>query len=279
MANRKTPGVRPHRSGWIAQAWIADPSHPRGGRNVYRTFPSEEQAALWRSQVKVAERHSGGARLRRRSDVPTLREACDALVAGMKTGSVRKRGGGEYRAGVIRAYERVLKRYVFTELGGLRLTEIHQPDLLELVEQMQSAGLSASTIKTTLDPIRVVYRRAVARGVIDANPTQGIEVPSGEKKRDRVADPAEAAKLVAALPRAEDRALWAVALYAGLRAGELRALRWSDVDLAGGRVRVERNLPIRYGHLFPAALDDAAAAFAAYLDRADSASRVDQLDG
>ncbi len=34
----------------------------------------------------------------------------------------------------------------------------------------------------------------------------------------------------------------------------------------------------RYGHLFPAALDDAAAAFAAYLDRSDTASRVDQLE-
>ena len=35
----------------------------------------------------------------------------------------------------------------------------------------------------------------------------------------------------------------------------------------------------RYGHLFPAALDDASAAFAAYLELADSKSRVDQLDG
>jgi integrase len=33
----------------------------------------------------------------------------------------------------------------------------------------------------------------------------------------------------------------------------------------------------RYGHLFPAALDDAAAAFAAYLERADTARRLDQL--
>ena len=49
--------------------------------------------------------------------------------------------------------------------------------------------------------------------------------------------------MIAALPRADDRALWAVALYAGLRGGELRALTWTDVDLARGR-RVERNLPL-----------------------------------
>jgi integrase len=35
-----------------------------------------------------------------------------------------------------------------------------------------------------------------------------------------------------------DRAIWATALYAGLRYGELRALRWSSIDLASGSIRV-----------------------------------------
>ena len=38
-----------------------------------------------------------------------------------------------------------------------------------------------------------------------------------------------------------DRALWATAMYAGLRRGELMALRWEDTDLAGGVIRVERS--------------------------------------
>jgi integrase len=41
------------------------------------------------------------------------------------------------------------------------------------------------------------------------------------------------------LPEAE-RAIYAAAMYAGLRRGELRALRWSDVDLPGRRINVER---------------------------------------
>ncbi len=48
-----------------------------------------------------------------------------------------------------------------------------------------------------------------------------------------------AARLLAALPE-KDRALWATAMYAGLRRGELMALRWGDVDLASGLIRVER---------------------------------------
>lgn len=58
-------------------------------------------------------------------------------------------------------------------------------------------------------------------------------------KRDRIASPAEAAGLLQALPE-EDRAVWATAMYAGLRRGELLALRWEDVDLRGGVIQITR---------------------------------------
>ena len=39
--------------------------------------------------------------------------------------------------------------------------------------------------------------------------------------------------------------MWATALYAGLRRGELAALRWADVDLERGLIRVERSCAAR----------------------------------
>ncbi len=67
--------------------------------------------------------------------------------------------------------------------------------------------------------------------------------------RDRIAGPEEAAALLAALPR--DRAIWASAMYAGLRHGELRALRVQDIDLATGIIRVERSWDPRVGPVAP----------------------------
>jgi integrase len=57
-----------------------------------------------------------------------------------------------------------------------------------------------------------------------ADPTQRLDLPAGERARERAASPTEAAALLAALDDA-DRALWATAFYAGLRRGELRGLR------------------------------------------------------
>jgi integrase len=69
---------------------------------------------------------------------------------------------------------------------------------------------------------------------------QSLELPAIRGRRDRVADPAEAAALIAALP-APERALWATALYAGLRRGEAMALRWDDVDFDAGVIHVRRS--------------------------------------
>jgi integrase len=91
----------------------------------------------------------------------------------------------------------------------------------------------------------------MARGDVAVNPTSGIELPAVRGRRDRIASPEEAAKLVAALPREHDRAVWATGLYAGLRLGELRALRWEDVDLTGGVLRVERSWDAREGVVEP----------------------------
>lgn len=44
---------------------------------------------------------------------------------------------------------------------------------------------------------------------------------------------------------------WATAMYAGLRRGELQALRWSDVDLARGLIHVQRSWDVIEGLIEP----------------------------
>jgi integrase len=72
------------------------------------------------------------------------------------------------------------------------------------------------------------------------NPSKRIDLPNGDSKRPkRIASPAEAAALLAALTP-EDRPAWATAFYAGLRRGELQALRVRDIDREASLIAVER---------------------------------------
>jgi integrase len=69
--------------------------------------------------------------------------------------------------------------------------------------------------------VRVIFRRAIEDGLLVVNPAESLRLPAVTGKRDRIAPPDEAKRLLAALT--EDRALWTAAFYAGLRAGELQA--------------------------------------------------------
>ena len=149
------------------------------------------------------------------------RAAAD-LIDGMRDGSIRDRSGTPYKPSTIRGYERVLRLRVLPALGHRRVSAIARREVQALVEGMQGAGLSASTIQNTLNPLQVICRRAIEDGEIAVDPTDGLRLPAVRGTRDRIATPAEAASLIEALPVAE-RALWATALYAGLRRGELGA--------------------------------------------------------
>jgi integrase len=139
---------------------------------------------------------------------------------------------------------------ILGDYGAVKLSEIRRVDLQDLADRWLADGLDPSTIRNSLMPLRAVFRRAVSRGELAVNPTSGLELPAVRGKRDRIASPAEATKLLATLPESE-RALWATALYAGLRRGELMALRWDDIDLAAGVIRVERAWDAREGVIEP----------------------------
>lgn len=209
---------------------------PRERKKVRKTFPTQAAAKVWRADAQVALRKGT---LRMPPNV-TLREAAERWLQGARAGLIRTRSGDPYKPSALRGYEASLRQRILPAFGAVRLSEIKRVDLQYLVEELLSEGLSASTIRNVIVPLRSIYRRAISRGEVAVNPTDGLELPAVRGRRDRIAPPNEAGKLLAALP-IDDRALWATALYAGLRRGELQALRWEDVDLDAGVLRVDRS--------------------------------------
>jgi integrase len=206
----------------------------REQRKLRKSFETQAAAKAWRADMLSA----ANRRQLRTPTTITLRQAAGEL-AGVADGSIPTRSGGRYKPSVIRSYEASLRLRLLPELGDRRLADVSRADVQDLADRLTGAGLTASTVSNALDPLRVIYRRAIRRDLVTTDPTKGLELRRPDGRRDRIASPDEARELLAALPD-EDRALWATALYAGLRRGELRGLRWSDVDLEGRVIRVQR---------------------------------------
>jgi integrase len=242
---RRTPGIRiRHRKACRSRSGATcncTPSHEaivyskRAHKKLRKTFPTLAAAKTWRQDAVVAARKGT---LEVESTV-TVREAASAWLTGAQAGVVRTRSGEPYKPSAIRSYEAALRLYVLPDFSGARLSEVRRRDVQDLAERLLAQGLDPSTVRNALMPLRAIYRRAMARGEVGTNPTNGLELPAPRGKRERVANPAEAAALIAALDE-PDRAIWATAMYAGLRRGELLALRWEDIDLDARTLAVLR---------------------------------------
>lgn len=214
------------------EAWVYS---RRDDRKIRKTFSSEAAAKAWRADALNALNRG---RLRAPTQT-TLDQAAGEFLAGARDGSIPNRSGHRYKPATIRGYERCLRERVLPTLGHMRLTDIARADVQDLADRLTGEGLSASTVQNILDPLRVIFRRAIRRDVVAVDPTEHLELRRPKGQRDRIAAPGEAVELLSMLPDFE-RALWATAMYAGLRAGELRALRWPDVDLPGRVIHVRR---------------------------------------
>jgi len=169
-------------------------------------------------------------------------------------------------------YRWLLQKYVRPVIGEQRLDQLQPLDVQAVVSRMVEGGYSPRTVRMAHAALGGALRQAVSWRLINRNPASEVQLPKKEQREMRALSSAEVAKLRAALVELRDESLvkaeakreespylaaraegeaarWAragvlfdVLLCTGLRPGEALGLRWSDVDLAAGRLTVQQAL-------------------------------------
>jgi integrase len=258
MAPRTTPGIRVRHSRTCKihsggncncepsiEAWVYS---KRDGKKIRKTFTGRGAMTAAKGWRVDATKLVKDKRLRAPTS-RTLQQEVDDWLAGVREGRILNKREQSYKPAAIRNYELALRLRVLPELGSRKLADIDFSDLLELKERLQGEGHSGSTIRNTFVPLQAIYRRARRTGLVQVNPTLDLGLPTSGT-RERAAMPAEAAELLEPLADLE-RALWGTAFYAGLRRGELRALRVRDLDLGADTISVERGWDDKEGAIEP----------------------------
>ena len=219
---------------------------PRDGKKLRKTFKRKSEARSWRAEAK---RSVDRGTLRTPGEI-TLREAAETWLAGARAGTILNRSGDRYKPSTIRGYGRSLEDHLVHEFGDRKLASITTADLQGLVDRWQEEGMPAASIRNHIKPMQAISRRARSRLGLALNPTHDLELPAVRAAEVEILAPEVAASLLAVVPEA-DQPIWATALYAGLRYGELRALRWREVDFAAGTIRVKKSWDPVEGEIEP----------------------------
>jgi integrase len=162
-----------------------------------------------------------------------LEEAVSDWLGKCERGEVRSRRRVPYSAATLRDYRSDLSRFVLSELGHLAVTDVTRADVQGVIEQMNGQGFAGQTVRNAIVALQAFYRWK--KPPID--PTINLDLPEPGGRRERAASPAEAERLLSAL-EGDEHDIYAAAFYAGLRRGELQALRVEDV--LGDRIRVSK---------------------------------------
>jgi integrase len=222
------------RSGEAKEAWIADYVDADGDRHI-KTFDRKKDAEAWSQQV--------GVDVRAGTHTPAAKSITVAQAAADWLAYVR----GEKRERATLAQYTSHARHINERIGKVKLAKLTTPSVNALRDDLL-ASLSRPLARKVLTSLKSILKEAQRRGNVAQNVALPVRIAvdrRGEGKLQYGVDIPTRQEIKQIIDAAtgyggRHRPLLMMAIFTGLRASELRGLRWQDVDLARGELHVRQ---------------------------------------
>lgn len=218
-------------------AWVVRYSDQLGKRRL-KTFEKKKDAESYKVQVQTEI--GDGTHLADRSNVTVS----DALKDFAKTLDERVATGDKMRFKTAYEWKNRMKVHIRPLLGSVKLaklTPVIIQDFVRSVADVGGANRSRATVTKCLQVLQAAIDDAVARGKIARriDVLEGVRMVGQPKKKVTIPTKAE---IFQALEAAKGwfRPILYMAVFTGMRQGEIRGLQWSEVDLEKGLIEVKQ---------------------------------------
>jgi integrase len=239
------------RGGEQKEAWIVDYVHGQGDRHI-RTFARKKDADAEAAKVRV---DVGLGVHTAPSKSVTVREAGAKWI---ETGE-----NNELERATLDSYEQHLRLHIVPALGNEKLSALTTAAVRNFEDKLREKGLSPVMRRRVIISLGSLLADAQERGLVAQNVVRSLragrkrrkEAGSGRRERSKpkvgIDIPAsdEIRRIVAHL-KGRWRPVILTGIFTGLRASELRGLRWGDVDLKKTELHVRQRAD-RYNVIGP----------------------------
>lgn len=198
------------------------------GRRYYARRRSQAEAR--RALGELKQQHASGELV-----------APSRLTVGEHLANWLEANAGNWRPSTAAGYEGIVRNYLVPVWGNRKLQTLTAADIARQYGRWREAGVGARTLAIIHARLHRALRQAVHWGLIPRNPADAVEPPRSTYRRPQLWTPEQTRQFVGSLDGEDwQSTLAALMLGGGLRLGEAFGLRWEDVDLDRGAVRVER---------------------------------------
>ena len=210
---------------------------------------ANEALEKWRAEMEAAAREPDLARVSVADYVDAFLDGANmsALLSGREAGGGVRTGnsctmsnGRVVEASTMKGYRSAAK-HIREGLGDIDMHNLTSDDVTAWLVGLRACGYSLSVQGKDYRLLNMVCRHAVKKHHIQRNPCEDVAAPKQPKASPNALTDEHRARLLEELGRCEATPLVTsayIALYMGLREGEICGLRWKDVDLSRRIMRV-----------------------------------------
>jgi integrase len=219
-------------------AWVVAYMHK--GKQHIKTFATKRAATDWRAEMQQEKKRGTHTPA---SQSPTIAEAGASWLKQAETDGLE--------ASTVMQYRQHLELHIVPFIGATTLAEFSVEGAQDFKNQLIAAGRSPVMAKKVTSSLGAIVGHAMAMGKVGRNVVKELALTS---KRQRRLEKRHKKKLEVGvdIPTKDEirailgaatgrwRPIVVTAIFTGLRASELRGLRWDDVELAVGTLTVRQ---------------------------------------
>ena len=147
-------------------------------------------------------------------------------------------------------YNKQVQKHFKPALGAVRLDALDTHTIQRFYNSLIASGLSPKTVKNVHGILHCALQQAIACDYLSRNPADACKLPKVTKPEIKPLEPEEIARLLKEAEQDDYCNLFIVAMFTGMRQGELLGLAWECVDFQTGIITVKQQLQCKDGNYF-----------------------------
>ncbi len=183
------------------------------------------------------------AAIARVDDGAPVRDATATVSAWLKEWRETQLAASNLRPTTRALYTSVSKTHLEPEpFGKITLDKLKPSHIDKLILELRAKDLSTSTVRQIYHVLRLALAGAVRDKHIARNPCEAVPRPTVERAEAKYLSAGDVGALLKAAESSRYHALLELIARTGMRRGEALALKWEDIDLDAGTLRIRGTL-------------------------------------